>query len=156
MHELVSPDGSLYRVAEGDITDFCEQHRLDRPDNVGRLREDSCVYRFSENWQSLNKMRWLKFVNKKSLLRVQDVALQPVLGETAYFLENHVRFNPNMSKTVDGGGEREHIFIDKEFSRLLGKNPPAQYKCWARAYPDIEEAREYFVNNTFEHQPKVH
>ena len=68
MHELVSPDGSLYRVAEGDITDFCEQHRLDRPDNVGRLREDSCVYRFSENWQSLNKMRWLKFVNKKSLL----------------------------------------------------------------------------------------
>ena len=143
MYELVSPDGRLYRVPEGQLTDFCERHGLERPDNVGRLSGDNCSFRFSQNWQALNKVRWLQFVHPKTLLPIDGVEEQPVLGETGYFLEHHAPLNPKMSKIVNG--KREHIFSDKEFSRLLGKSPPSQYKGWARCYPGVEEARAFFV-----------
>ena len=139
VHELVDPIGVLHVVPDADLQAFCARHGLGRPDNVARLSDEASKWRFSQNWQALKSVRWLKFVHKKSLTRVEGVPLQPVLGETGYFLKHVACNNLNM---VDGAGRV--VFREKEFSRLLGKSPPPQYKCWARATPTLEEAREYF------------
>ena len=139
LHELVSPIGVLHRVADERLLTFCAQHGLERPDNIARLAQGDSKYHYSQEWQALHHVRWLRFVDKKTLKPINGVAMQPVLGSTGYFLEHVARNNPNM---VDVTGRV--IFKDAEFSRLLGKKPPPHYKGWARATITLDEARKYF------------
>ena len=144
--ELVDPVGRLHVVPSANLLAFCKLHSLDRPDNVERLPTDNNKNRYVQNWQALNKLRWLKFVDTKTMQRIEGVPLQPVLGGTGYFLKYVACSNPKM---VDKCGRV--IFIEKEFSRLLGKSPPPHYKGWARAELTLEQARKFFEDAPVPH-----
>ena len=141
--ELVDPTGRLHRVPRGRLVEFCASVGLERPDNVARLDEKDNLYKFSQQWQALNKLRWLQNVDKKTLLPVPGVSLQPVLGETSHFLRHVACTNPNM----------QHITIANRdnFSRMFGKHPPSHYKGWRALSLSLEHARECFTSVTTNH-----
>jgi hypothetical protein len=142
-YELVDPIGNLHVVPVDALQEFCDEYGLDRPDNIARLGLADNKWRFSQQWQALSKLRWLQLVEKKTLQPVKNVPLQPVLGETGLFLTHVACNNPRM---IDNNSRV--IFMEKEFSRLLGKHPPPQYKGWARVEVSIAHAREFFGNST--------
>ena len=144
-YELVDPIGNLHVVPVDALQQFCDAYRLDRPDNIARLGLAENKWRFSQQWQALSKLRWLQLVDKRTLhlQPVKNVPLQPVLGETGHFLTHVACNNPRMINS-----NSRVILIEREFSRLFGKKPPAHYKGWARVEVSIAHARELFGNNT--------
>ena len=84
LHELVDPVGVLHLVRGEDVLHFCSKHSLERPDNVARLSDESSKWRYSQGWQALKKVRWLKCVDPQTLERIKGVPLQPVLGTVLY------------------------------------------------------------------------
>ena len=108
--ELVDPIGRLHLVLEKDLAEFCAANGLKRPDNVKRLLEGG-RWQFSQHWQALCHVRWLQHVHRNNLCPVDGVALQPILGETSYFVQ-HVACNNELMKD----------FVSKELSRLLGNS----------------------------------
>ena len=150
--ELVDPTGRLHLVPRDRLEYFCASVGLERPDNVARLDQKDSPYKFSQQWQALNKMRWLQCVDKKTRLPVPGVPFQPVLGEASYFLRHVACNNPNMQNITVANRD--------DFSRLFGKKPPPQYKGWAAVQLSLEHAREYFMSVTINHyvgsaQPQV-
>ena len=71
--ELVDPTGRLHRVPRGRLVEWCASVGLERPDNVARLDQKDSPYKFSQQWQALNKMRWLQCVDKQTRLPVPGV-----------------------------------------------------------------------------------
>ena len=139
MLELVDPLGWLHIVPATALMDFCAANRLTRPGNVKRLPEGG-KWQFSQQWQALGHVRWLQHVERSTLLPVDGVALQPILGETSYFVQ-HVACNNALMKG----------FVSKELSRLLGnsQSKPEQYKGWREIKLSMEQARQQFVGATF-------
>mmetsp|Transcript_26243 Transcript_26243/g.43496 ORF Transcript_26243/g.43496 Transcript_26243/m.43496 type:complete len:236 (+) Transcript_26243:166-873(+) len=147
--EPAAPFGRLHLVHRDNVTAFCQSRvpALERPDNVERLHLPSAHgYKFSQDWQALNNLRWLQKVDKQSLQPLPGVALQPVLGETSFFVKHVAAHNPELP-----------VLNAKELSRLWSKDRAKRlkhYKGWALCELSPEQARHQFDGRTVCFQPR--